>query len=188
MPIGEKSPYEEASFVDDALLEAVDGTGPASDEIYPDISDIPDTPDLGAPSESSEGSLAEFERAFVEGLPAHEAPPVLGTSTPGSAIDPAVSAARDVSAQLSEESFQITNEKAARASSPPIGGADRQTNAEPEAPAASQNWRRLARSLTHEIRNPLHAIGGALTIIQKRTRKDSLVDQSINVINEEIKR
>ena len=42
--------------------------------------------------------------------------------------------------------------------------------------------------VAHEIRNPLHAIGGALTIIQKRTKQDPLVDQSINVINEEIKR
>ena len=42
--------------------------------------------------------------------------------------------------------------------------------------------------IAHEIRNPLHAIGGALTIIQKRIKKDPLIDQSINVINEEIKR
>ena len=40
--------------------------------------------------------------------------------------------------------------------------------------------------VAHEIRNPLHAIGGALTIIQKRTKSDPLIDQSINVINEEI--
>lgn len=42
--------------------------------------------------------------------------------------------------------------------------------------------------VAHEIRNPLHAIGGALTIIQKRTEKDPLIDQSINIIHEEIKR
>jgi signal transduction histidine kinase len=42
--------------------------------------------------------------------------------------------------------------------------------------------------VAHEIRNPLHAIGGALTIIQKRIVKDPLVDQSINIINEEIVR
>ncbi len=43
--------------------------------------------------------------------------------------------------------------------------------------------------VAHEIRNPLHAIGGALTIIQKRTKqKDPLIEQSINVINEEITR
>ena len=42
--------------------------------------------------------------------------------------------------------------------------------------------------VAHEIRNPLHAIGGALTIIQKRIVADPLVEQSINVINEEIKR
>jgi len=42
--------------------------------------------------------------------------------------------------------------------------------------------------VSHEIRNPLHAIGGALTIIQKRTKNDPLIDQSIKVINEEITR
>ena len=42
--------------------------------------------------------------------------------------------------------------------------------------------------VAHEIRNPLHAIGGAMTIIQKRIVADPLVEQSINVINEEIKR
>jgi len=42
--------------------------------------------------------------------------------------------------------------------------------------------------VAHEIRNPLHAIGGALTIIQKRIVRDPLIDQSINIINEEIVR
>jgi signal transduction histidine kinase len=42
--------------------------------------------------------------------------------------------------------------------------------------------------VAHEIRNPLHAIGGALTIIQKRTTHDPLIEQSIKIINEEIKR
>jgi len=42
--------------------------------------------------------------------------------------------------------------------------------------------------VAHEIRNPLHAIGGALTIIQKRIAADPLIEQSINVIHEEIKR
>ena len=42
--------------------------------------------------------------------------------------------------------------------------------------------------LAHEIRNPLHAIGGALTIIQRRTNVDPLIEQSINIIHDEIKR
>jgi signal transduction histidine kinase len=42
--------------------------------------------------------------------------------------------------------------------------------------------------IAHEIRNPLHAIGGALTIIKKRVPTDPLVDKSITVIDEEIKR
>ncbi|MBM4338611.1 MAG: response regulator [Deltaproteobacteria bacterium] len=39
----------------------------------------------------------------------------------------------------------------------------------------------------HEIRNPLHAISGALTIIQRRSNLgDEVLAQSINIINEEI--
>ena len=41
--------------------------------------------------------------------------------------------------------------------------------------------------LAHEIRNPLHAIGGALTIIQRRTDlKDNLLAQSVQIIQEEV--
>lgn len=41
--------------------------------------------------------------------------------------------------------------------------------------------------LAHEIRNPLHAIGGALAIIQRRSDlKDDLLNQSIKVIQEEV--
>jgi len=42
--------------------------------------------------------------------------------------------------------------------------------------------------VAHEIRNPLHAIGGALTIIQKRAKSDPLIEQSISVMHEEITR
>lgn len=42
--------------------------------------------------------------------------------------------------------------------------------------------------VSHEIRNPLHAIGGALAIIQKRAINDPLIERSIKVINEEINR
>jgi signal transduction histidine kinase len=39
----------------------------------------------------------------------------------------------------------------------------------------------------HEIRNPLHAISGALTIIQRRSNlDDEILAQSISIINEEI--
>ena len=41
--------------------------------------------------------------------------------------------------------------------------------------------------LAHEIRNPLHAIGGALAIIQRRSDvRDELLSQSIRVIQEEV--
>jgi signal transduction histidine kinase len=41
--------------------------------------------------------------------------------------------------------------------------------------------------LAHEIRNPLHAISGALAIIQRRSdSKDEVLSQSIKIINEEV--
>ncbi|NWG02976.1 MAG: response regulator [Syntrophaceae bacterium] len=41
--------------------------------------------------------------------------------------------------------------------------------------------------LAHEIRNPLHAISGALAIIRRRSDlKDEVLGQSINIINEEV--
>jgi len=41
--------------------------------------------------------------------------------------------------------------------------------------------------LAHEIRNPLHAISGALAIIQRRSDlKDELLNQSIKIISEEV--
>jgi signal transduction histidine kinase len=43
--------------------------------------------------------------------------------------------------------------------------------------------------LAHEIRNPLHAIGGALTVLQRRCDlEDDTVAQSIEIIREEIQR
>jgi two-component system sensor histidine kinase PilS (NtrC family) len=41
--------------------------------------------------------------------------------------------------------------------------------------------------LAHEIRNPLHAIAGALTVIRKRTDlKDEILAESVKIIEEEI--
>ena len=41
--------------------------------------------------------------------------------------------------------------------------------------------------LAHEVRNPLHAIGGALVIIQRRSDlKDEIISRSIKVIQEEV--
>jgi signal transduction histidine kinase len=43
--------------------------------------------------------------------------------------------------------------------------------------------------LAHEIRNPLHAIGGALTVLQRRCNlEDDTVAQSIEIIREEVQR
>ncbi|UCD71982.1 MAG: response regulator [Syntrophobacterales bacterium] len=43
--------------------------------------------------------------------------------------------------------------------------------------------------LAHEIRNPLHAIGGALAVLQRRCDlKDDTITQSIEIIREEVQR
>jgi signal transduction histidine kinase len=43
--------------------------------------------------------------------------------------------------------------------------------------------------LAHEIRNPLHAIGGAVTVLQRRSNlQDATIAQSIEIIREEVQR
>jgi signal transduction histidine kinase len=52
---------------------------------------------------------------------------------------------------------------------------------------SSQSLEKFFPFLAHEIRNPLHAIGGALAIIQRRSDlKDEFLAKSIKIIQEEI--
>ena len=89
---------------------------------------------LQAPSDATSG----FERAFSEGLP-EATPPVAQPADLNGGIlgDPNV----DISTEMSESAFDI-----ARA------------GVRPAEEGWSQSWRRLARSLSHEIRNPLVSI------------------------------
>lgn len=123
----------------------------AAPVIPPETPAVDETP--GGESEPL-AATAALERAFAEGLP--EAPEDGGTS-PGSAglderayvaeaaaaIDAldAASSDGDVSTELGAETFA---QAAAEGPEPPAPG--------------RESWRRLARSLSHEIRNPLVSI------------------------------
>jgi signal transduction histidine kinase len=69
--------------------------------------------------------------------------------------------------------------KSASKSKPPVSGDD-------EA-ARFSSLEKFFPFLAHEIRNPLHAISGALTILQKRCDlKDEVVSHSVRIIKEEV--
>ena len=104
----------------------------------------PAVPVVEAENEAEEEATEDaetLESALFEGLQESDAVPV----TP---LDPEQTSIPDESTALSEISFEVANQ-------PP-----------PESPAAAlipelqpdQSWRRLARSLSHEIRHPLVSI------------------------------
>ena len=49
-------------------------------------------------------------------------------------------------------------------------------------------WGKLFPLVAHEIRNPLHAIGGALTLIRNRHENDKTTARALQIIHEEIVR
>jgi hypothetical protein len=85
--------------------------------------------------ETTTDTIGDFKRAFLEGLPEV----TNGDVQPSEENLPAANA--DVSTQMSAESFG--------AAATSVVSVD---------DAGSQSWRRLARSLSHEIRNPLVSI------------------------------
>ncbi len=110
----------------------------AARRVFADAPVIPPPAEASAPSEAT----SDLERAFEEGLPgdANGGAALAGTGLEPS--DPIGTADGDVSTEMGAETFLVAEHAAA---GPP--------------PAASaESWRRLARSLSHEIRNPLVSI------------------------------
>jgi hypothetical protein len=99
---------------------------------------VPEVPVVEAKEETTEDAGA-LESALFEGAQTSEAAPI-------AALDLDVSTSPDQSTMLSEASFDLANEPTP-ATSPQL-----------PAPEPNQGWRRLARSLAHEIRNPLVSI------------------------------
>ena len=120
--------------------------------------------------------IEDFERAFTEGLPARD-------SRLGQAPRPAANASPDPSTQFSDESFEVVRT-----------GTDeptRTTNSE----RRSDSWRRLARSLSHEIRNPLVSIRTFTELLPEhfedpsfRERFTELVGRDVAHINDVVSR
>jgi signal transduction histidine kinase len=128
------------------------------------------------PPPTPSGATADLEAAFVEGL-AIDVDESEATREAGEALSDGTSpiAAEDPSRAMTEEAFgasartavwieteteppiefEVELEPEAEAPQPPPGAAEEASAA--EAPATS-DWRRLARSLSHEIRNPLVSI------------------------------
>lgn len=127
----------------------------------------------GEPSESN----ADLERAFAEGLP--EAPNGEASEARDTFLVPdSLEPAGDVSTELGLESFA---QAAARRPSPPETG--------------RESWRRLARSLSHEIRNPLVSIRTFTELLDEhyedaefRERFRDLVGRDVAHIDEVIAR
>ena len=101
----------------------------------------PPAPAPDAPTETSEAT-ADLERAFAEGLP-EPTPPAVDAPEPQIAGE----TDGDVSTELGAETFAHAATESAAPAMPPA----------PPAQGHDQ-WRRLARSLSHEIRNPLVSI------------------------------
>jgi len=133
---------------------------------------------LQAPSDPT----SDFERAFLEGLP--EAPPAL-TQTPSTPSDRASDrgAAQladmngeilgdpnvDISTEMSEATFDI-----ARA------------GVRPAEEGGSQSWRRLARSLSHEIRNPLVSIRTFTELLPEHYADESFRERFAELVGRDV--
>jgi len=127
-------------------------------------------PEEPASAQSGE-STADFERAFLSGLPEVTAE-----------VESDATLESDLSVQMSEASF-------VRASEDRTGGTT--------APAedADKSWRRLARSLSHEIKNPLVSIRTFAELLPEhfadasfRERFTELVGRDVAHIDEVISR
>ena len=117
---------------------------------------------LQAPSDAT----SDFERAFSEGLP-EATPPVAQPADLNGGIlgDPNV----DISTEMSESAFDI-----ARA------------GVRPAEEGWSQSWRRLARSLSHEIRNPLVSIRTFTELLPEHYADESFRERFTELVGRDV--
>ena len=128
-------PIREAVFVEPA--------GGSADTAPGALGGVPPEPDPPA------ASFDEFERAFLDGLPAAGPHPLSDSPMPSPA------AARDISPEMSEASFRAADPSEESDGEPATSPLDVSA---PDKQRGNADWRRLARSLSHEIRNPLVSI------------------------------
>ena len=147
--------------------EAIDPE-PAPPEAFAAAEVIAPEP-LQAPSDAS----SDFERAFLEGLPEPSVPPDVYS---GHAVDMnSVAEASpntsdgDVSTEMTEDSFQIA-----------------QAGVQPADEGASQSWRRLARSLSHEIRNPLVSIRTFTELLPEHFADESFRERFTELVGRDV--
>ena len=117
---------------------------------------------LQAPSDAT----SDFERAFFEGLP--EAPPPVAQPADmngGVLGDPNV----DISTEMSESAFDIAR-----------GGV------RPAEEGGGQSWRRLARSLSHEIRNPLVSIRTFTELLPEHYADESFRERFTELVGRDV--
>ena len=110
----------------------------ASRRVFADAPVIPPPAEAPAPSEAT----SDLERAFEEGMPGDADSDAALAGTGLEASDPIGTANGDISTEMGAEAFLVAEDAAA---GPPPG-------------TSAESWRRLARSLSHEIRNPLVSI------------------------------
>ncbi|MCP4904112.1 MAG: hypothetical protein GY910_03950 [bacterium] len=130
---------------------------------------------LGA--ETSTSAHTDFEQAFLEGLPSVE------PDSPPEEPAPAVATDHDVATQLSEEALAIANASTARAMEPPA--AIENAPSEPQ-DRADAKWRRLARSLSHEIRNPLVSIRTFAELLPEHFADESFRERFTELVGRDV--
>ena len=122
---------------------------------------------LGAATSPRSGSIDDFEQAFLEGLP---------TSRP----EPGP--AGDVSAEMSDAAFGLAGEQAGPAEAAPEPDRRR----EDRLPGGRTDWRRLARSLSHEIRNPLVSIRTFAELLPEHFGDESFRERFTELVGRDV--
>lgn len=139
---------------------------------------------LQAPSDAT----SDFERAFFEGLP--EAPPAT-TQTPSTplpsnyppdrASDGGAAQAADMNGEtLGDPNVDISTEMSESAFDIARAGV------RPAEEGWSQSWRRLARSLSHEIRNPLVSIRTFTELLPEHYADESFRERFTELVGRDV--